>query len=71
MGKLMTAKQKILAVMKPNQVYYALDLMNVTGTGAGSIYKALERLEAKGIVESKWDGARQPRRLYYLKPTDG
>lgn len=48
----------------------ALDIINITDLGSGSIYPVLVRLEAGGLVTSEWshpqplpDG--KPRRRYY------
>ena len=55
---------------------FGFDIMDVTGLPSGTIYPALRRLEALGLVSSDWendDRARRegrPRRRYYeLTPT--
>lgn len=50
---------------------YGFDIMDVTGLPSGTVYPALRRLEASGLVVSKWedeDTARneqRPARKYY------
>ena len=50
---------------------FGFDIMQVTGLPSGTIYPALRRLEALGLVSSDWEKdekARQkgrPRRRYY------
>jgi PadR family transcriptional regulator, regulatory protein PadR len=50
---------------------FGFDIMEVTGLPSGTIYPALRRLEALGLVSSDWetdDRARRegrPRRRYY------
>ena len=51
--------------------HYGFDIMDVTGLPSGTVYPALRRLEAAGLVASKWeddDTARKeqrPARKYY------
>ena len=51
--------------------HYGFDIMDVTGLPSGTVYPALRRLEASGLVASKWedeDTARneqRPARKYY------
>lgn len=51
--------------------HYGFDIMDVTGLPSGTVYPALRRLEASGLVVSKWedeDKARseqRPARKYY------
>ena len=50
---------------------YGFDIMDVTGLPGGTIYPALRRLEAAGMVESEWEEgdiareAGRPSRKYY------
>jgi DNA-binding PadR family transcriptional regulator len=50
---------------------FGFDIMDATSLPSGTVYPALRRLEAMGLVESDWEdagGARQagrPRRRYY------
>ena len=51
--------------------HYGFDIMDVTGLPSGTVYPALRRLEASGLLDSKWedeDAARneqRPARKYY------
>ena len=36
---------------------FGFDIMNVTGLTSGTVYPALERLEAAGYLRSKWEDA--------------
>jgi PadR family transcriptional regulator PadR len=51
--------------------HYGFDIMDLTGLPSGTVYPALRRLEASGLVVSKWedeDAARneqRPARKYY------
>jgi PadR family transcriptional regulator PadR len=50
---------------------YGFDIMDVTGLPSGTVYPALRRLEASGLVVSKWEDAdtardeQRPARKYY------
>ena len=50
---------------------YGFDIMDDTGLKSGTVYRALSRLEERGLVRSKWEPARvaakekRPRRCYY------
>jgi len=50
---------------------YGFDVMDVTGLPGGTVYPALRRLEAAGLVESRWEEAEvarsegRPSRKYY------
>lgn len=50
---------------------FGFDIMQVTGLPSGTIYPALRRLEAQGLVTSDWEKDLQarkegrPRRRYY------
>jgi PadR family transcriptional regulator PadR len=51
--------------------HYGFDIMDVTGLPSGTIYPALRRLEASGLVVSKWEDEdiarkeQRPARKYY------
>lgn len=56
---------------------HGFDIMRATGLPSGSVYPLLRRLEAAGLVASRWehidnarDEARPPRR-YYTTTADG
>jgi DNA-binding PadR family transcriptional regulator len=50
---------------------YGFDLMDATGLPSGTVYPLLRRLEARGLVRSRWEreaaahGAGRPRRRNY------
>jgi DNA-binding PadR family transcriptional regulator len=50
---------------------YGFDIMTATGLPSGTVYPALNRLEASGLVESKWEAEQdardqqRPTRRYY------
>jgi len=50
---------------------FGFDIMDATGLPSGTVYPALRRLEAMGLVESDWEDdvrarkANRPRRRYY------
>jgi len=50
---------------------YGFDLMEVAALPSGTVYPLLRRLEARGLVSSRWEepeeleGAGRPRRRYY------
>ena len=50
---------------------YGFDVMDVTGLPSGTVYPALRRMEASGLVRSKWENAavaqreQRPPRKYY------
>ena len=50
---------------------FGFDVMEVTGLPSGTVYPALRRLEALGLVSSDWESEAQareharPRRRYY------
>src|ERR1043166_4694212 len=54
-----------------HEYHYGFDIMDVTGLPSGTVYPALRRLEASGLLVSKWedeDAARteqRPARKYY------
>jgi hypothetical protein len=50
---------------------YGFDVMDATGLPSGTVYPALRRMEASGLVKSKWENAalaqreQRPPRKYY------
>jgi PadR family transcriptional regulator PadR len=50
---------------------YGFDVMDATGLPSGTVYPALRRMEASGLVDSKWESAtlaqreQRPARKYY------
>jgi PadR family transcriptional regulator, regulatory protein PadR len=50
---------------------YGFELMEVAALPSGTVYPLLRRLEARGLVRSRWEdsaeaiGAARPRRRYY------
>ena len=50
---------------------YGFDVLEQTGLTAGTVYPALERLERRGLAESRWEDARiahaekRPPRRYF------
>ncbi len=50
---------------------YGFDVMDTTGLPSGTVYPALRRMEASGLVRSKWENAavaqreQRPPRKYY------
>lgn len=50
---------------------YGFDVMDATGLPSGTVYPALRRMEAAGLVRSKWENAataqreQRPPRKYY------
>jgi DNA-binding PadR family transcriptional regulator len=50
---------------------HGFDIIDATGLQSGTVYRALSRLEASGLLRSKWEAARvalqekRPRRKYY------
>ena len=54
-------------------VAYGFDIMDATGLQSGTVYPILRRLEAAGLVRSRWeavtnarDEQRPPRRYYQI-----
>jgi PadR family transcriptional regulator len=51
--------------------HYGFDIMDVTGLPSGTVYPALRRLEAAGLVAAKWEdeqtarNEQRPARKYY------
>lgn len=56
---------------------YGFDVMEATGLPSGTVYPALHRLEANGLVYSDWEDnavarrAGRPRRRYYEISSSG
>ena len=56
---------------------YGFDIMDATGLPSGTVYPALRRLEAHGLVTSRWEDAaiaqseQRPPRKYYEMTRDG
>lgn len=56
---------------------YGFDVMDATGLPGGTIYPALRRLEAYGLVQSHWEDGRvaqeqgRPSRKYYRLTEEG
>jgi len=56
---------------------YGFDVMEATGLPGGTIYPALRRLEAAGLLASEWEAGRvaqaegRPARKYYRVTADG
>lgn len=50
---------------------YGFDIMDTTGLPSGTVYPALRRLEAEGLIESEWEAEadamaeQRPSRKYY------
>jgi PadR family transcriptional regulator PadR len=57
--------------------HYGFDIMDVTGLPSGTVYPALRRLEASGLVVSKWEdedtawNEQRPARKYYKLTSAG
>ena len=56
---------------------YGFDLMEETGLTSGTVYPALDRLEARGLARSRWEDAevaqseKRPPRKYFEITGDG
>lgn len=56
---------------------YGFELMRVTGLPSGTVYPILTRLEAAGLVRSRWEAEEKaheqgrPRRRYYEMTSEG
>jgi PadR family transcriptional regulator, regulatory protein PadR len=54
-----------------HEYHYGFDIMDVTGLPSGTVYPALRRLEASGLLISKWEDEgiarteQRPARKYY------
>src|SRR5215813_14996646 len=60
-----------------NGYQYGFDIMDVTGLPSGTVYPALRRLEAAGLLASKWEDEevarkdQRPARKYYKLTASG
>jgi len=56
---------------------HGADIMVATGEGGGTVYKVLRRLEARRLIQGRWEDAgiaereRRPRRRYYRITREG
>jgi PadR family transcriptional regulator, regulatory protein PadR len=56
---------------------YGFDIMDTTGLPSGTVYPALRRLEAEGLIDSKWEAEKEalaeqrPARKYYRLTRSG
>jgi len=56
---------------------YGFDIMDATGIPDGTVYPALRRLEAAGLLDARWEDAEaaaalsRPPRKYYRLSADG
>jgi len=55
--------------------HYGFDIMDATGLASGTVYPILSRLEAAGVLRSRWESVaiarrdkRPPRRYYEISP---
>lgn len=54
-----------------NGCSYGFDIMDVTGLPSGTVYPALRRMEAEGLIGSQWEAEKKasaeqrPARKYY------
>jgi PadR family transcriptional regulator len=66
------ASPQTLAVLRellaePERARHGYDLAHVTGLASGTLYPILIRLEARGLLEARWEiGEGKPRHLYRL-----
>jgi len=57
--------------------HYGFDIMDVTGLPSGTVYPALRRLEAAGLLAAKWEdeqtarNEQRPARKYYKLTATG
>ena len=57
--------------------HHGFDIMDVTGLPSGTVYPALRRLEASGLLTSKWEdentarNEQRPARKYYKLTPEG
>lgn len=60
-----------------NDYKYGFDIMDITGLPSGTIYPALRRMEAAGLVVSQWEAEAaaqregRPARKYYVVTDEG
>ena len=56
---------------------FGFDIMQATGLTSGTVYPALERLEASGLLKSRWENAEEahaagrPARRYFTLTASG
>jgi DNA-binding PadR family transcriptional regulator len=56
---------------------YGFDVIDATGLQSGTVYRALSKLEGRGLLRSRWEPAnealreKRPRRKYYEVTPDG
>jgi len=56
---------------------YGFDVIDATGLQSGTVYRALSKLEERGLLRSHWEPAnealreKRPRRKYYEVTPDG
>ena len=56
---------------------YGFDVIDATGLQSGTVYRALSKLEERGLLRSKWEPAnealreKRPRRKYYQVTSKG
>lgn len=59
----------------PSDETYGFELAEVTGLPSGTIYPILSRLEAEGLIKSRWaeveSGSQRRRRRYYALTGEG
>src|SRR6476646_10267725 len=52
---------------EPSRDRYGFDLARATGLASGTLYPILMRLEARGLLEARWDlSGGRPRHVYRL-----
>ena len=74
MGKgFLTYATAVILQAVANNYLYGFDIIDITGLPGGTVYPALRRLEAAGLLTSKWEeqslsqaAPRPPRRYYEL-----
>ena len=60
-----------------NGYIYGFDIMDATGLPSGTVYPALRRMEAAGLIASRWEDAaaaqrdQRPARKYYAVSRSG
>ena len=71
-----TTQAVLGALLGADGEVFGLEIVRITGLGAGTIYPILQRLQAAGWVTARWESAddahtagRPARRYYHLSPT--
>ena len=59
------AQAAIVGVLADRHWWYGLDVLRAARLRSGRFYAAMDRLEANGVVESRWDPGPWPRRRMY------